>query len=168
MRRRIDEINSLIDMLDRIVERYGKRKSKIIERDLYKLEVVVEKADGELEVRMYMTPKVNIDPKYLFAIYFTEFFPEIPTFLISPDKSSVFASRIILFFKVPPDFFDADVSRRLMKIDKFWRRITDPNVRAELDKILSELFELIKKTDLDSQRRTALLKMKINDILLYE
>ncbi|MCR8486958.1 MAG: hypothetical protein NDP22_00900, partial [Crenarchaeota archaeon] len=129
---------------------------------------VIEEADGELEVRIYMAPKIDIDPKYLFAIYFTDFFPELPTFLLDPSKSRILANRVVLFFRVLPDLFDADIPRRLAKIDKFWRRISDPNVRAELDGILSELFELIKKTDPDSQRRVSLLKMKVNDILLYE
>jgi len=168
MRVRIDEINALLDKLERLVKGTGKRKSKIIEKDLYKLEVIIDKANEELDVRIYMTPKIDLDPKYLFLIYFTEFFPEISTLLIDPERSKMYTNKIILSFKISPEFFDVDMPRILAKINKFWLNINNPEIRKELDEIIPELYELVKKNDEESKRKLALLRMKVNDLLLYE
>ena len=168
IRMRINEVNELLNKLERLVKGLGKRKSKVIEKDLYTLEVVIDKTNGDLEVRIYMAPKIDIDPKYLFLIYFTEFFPEISTSLMNPERSRIFTNRIILSFKTSPEFFDVDIQRNLMKINKFWRNINNPEIRAELDKIIPELYELVKREDPESQRKLALLRMKVNDLLLYE
>jgi len=168
MRVRIDEINALLDKLERLVKGTGKRKSKIIEKDLYKLEVIIDKANEELDVRIYMTPKIDLDPKYLFLIYFTEFFPEISTLLIDPERSKMYTNKIILSFKISPEFFDVDMPRILAKINKFWLNINNPEIRKELDEIIPELYELVKKNDDESKRKLALLRMKVNDLLLYE
>jgi len=168
MRERINEINMLLDKLERLTKSSGKRKSKIIDKELYQLEVIIDKINDELEVRMYMSPKVDIDPKYVFLIYFTEFFPEISTSLIDPNRSKMYTNRIILSFKVSPEFFDIDMQRILTKINRFWRNLNNPEIRAKLDEIIPELYELVKKTDPESQRKLALLRMKVNDLLLYE
>jgi len=167
---KLSEVEKLADSLENLlkIEEY-RRRAKVIEREYYKLEIVVIPASkDELDVKIYCTPRVNLDPKYIFLIYLTEFFPEVSTDFLDPEKSRMYTSRIVMSFKMSPEFFEMDMRRILGKIHKFWTNLMDDNIRKQLDDIIPRVYELIKSKDADAKRELSMLKMKINDLLLYE
>jgi len=167
---KLSDVEKLIDSLDALLkdEEYRK-KAKVIERDNYKLEIVVIPAgEEELYVKIYCTPKVKVDPKYIFLIYFTEFFPEISSELLDPDKNKIYSKKIVLSFRIPKEFFEMDMKRILSKINRFWNNILNEDVQKELDEIIPKLYEMAKSKDPSIKHELNMLKMKINDMLLYE
>ncbi len=167
---KLNEIEKLADSLENLLklEEYRK-KAKIIEKEYYRLEIVViPSTKEELDVKIYCTPRVKIDPKYIFLIYLTEFFPEVSTDFLDPEKSRMYTKRIVMSFKMSPEFFEINMRRILGKIHKFWTNLMDDNIRKELDDIIPQIYDLIKSKDPESKRKLSMLKMKVNDLLIYE
>jgi len=168
--RKLEEVEKLIDSLENLlrIEEYRK-KAKIIDREHYKLEIVIiPSSKEELDVKIYCTPKVKLDSKYIFLIYLTEFFPEVSTDFLDPEKSDMYTRRIVFSLKTSPEFFEMDMRRFLGKIHKFWLSLMDEEKRKELDEIIPRIHELVGSRDPSAKHELSLLRMKINDILLYE
>ena len=121
---RLEDIDTLLGTLEDLITRKEKPKVKVIEKELYRLEISIDKIKDSLLVKIYCTPKVEVDPKYLFLIYLTEFFPEISSDLLDPEKGGVYTRRIVLTFRMSPEFFELDIPRILAKIQRFFKNIT--------------------------------------------
>jgi len=170
VQRRLEEIDRIIDALGNMLkmEEYRK-KAKVIERDYYRLEIViVPLSKDEMDIKIYCEPKVKLDPKYIFLIYLTEFFPEVSTDYLDPEKSEMYTKRIVITHRTSPQFFEMDVRRILAKVHRFWLSLMDEEKRKKLDEIIPQIYQLVKSRDAESRRKLSMLRMRVNDLLLYD